>query len=188
MSVVFDIGDADGLTQHLSDTIKKARRAGLKSAALRLSSIIVNDLIPNAKPRPPDDQGAYKAGWGPGCITELEDGDVILMTNTAPHAPIVEFGAKAENVKIGRAFINALAEWVVRKGLVGKGRGSIQGRALEDEAQSMAWAIGKTMQKKGIFNHDGDEGLRIAEKARALAPKIVAEELAAEIQDALRGI
>ncbi len=188
--ISFDIQDTDGLFEHVSDAIEKGRRAGMLSAGMRLVGVIQNELIPQAKPHPPEDQGAYKAAWHAEPTATGAD-----VYNDSPHAPIIEYGARAANIKVGRKLIDALSEWIVRKGLAGKGRGSIQARAHADEVRSFAFAIAKSMQgfgmnrsgPPGIFNYsDPRGGLRIAEKARARAPKIVAEEIAAEIRDALK--
>ncbi len=172
---------ADGkLTRHLSERMKAGVRNGMLSGGQRLVGIIQNELIPAEDP-PPIDQRAYVAGWH---AEPLDEGAVVY--NDVPYAGVIEHGVRGENVKIGRAMISALAEWVVRKGFLGKGPGSIGARAQEDEAQDAAWAIAKSMQKRGIFNRES-EGLQIARKAELRAPKIVAEEVAAEIHAAMKG-
>lgn len=174
------IRDSDQLIRLLGDRFEKAKRLGCYSAANRLLQMIVTDIVPSTKPWPPVDQGAYNAGWAMEPVT-----NGVLLYNAAPHAPVIEWGARAENIKIGRKMIDALAEWVVRKGLLGKGAGSIQDRSEDQEAQSMAWAIAQNMRRRGIFNHDS-EGLRIAEQASKRAPAIVVEEIRAELEEALR--
>ena len=179
--ISFDIKDAARLTEHLGGQIAEARRRGVASAGQRLVQVIQTRLIPAEDP-PPVDQRAYAAGWDSQPTPEGAD-----VFNTAPHAGVIEFGARADNVKIGRRMIDALAEWVVRKGLLGRGPGSHQGRSQEAEAQSAAWAIARSMQKRGIFNRGGGEGLGIARKAARLAPGIVAEEIRAELAELSRG-
>lgn len=174
------IGEGEKLTRHLAAKVKLAKERGTVSAGLRLVQIITTRLIPAEDP-PPIDQRAYVAGWD----TQPTDYGAIVF-NTAPHAVIIEHGGRA-GFEIGRKMIDALAEWVVRKGLLGKGSGSIQGRSQEQEAQSFAWAIATKMRQRGIFNRNGGEGLRIAEKAAALAPGVMVEEIRAELEEALKG-
>ncbi len=149
--ISFDIQDTDGLFEHVSDAIEKGRRAGMLSAGMRLVGVIQNELIPQAKPHPPEDQGAYKAAWHAEPTATGAD-----VYNDSPHAPIIEYGARAANIKVGRKLIDALSEWIVRKGLAGKGRGSIQARAHADEVRSFAFAIAKSMQGFGrdLFRHN----------------------------------
>jgi len=174
-----EIGDAHLVVAELAGKIKLAKERGILSAAQRLVQVIKTQIIPSQE-RPPVDQGAYLAGWDAEPTALGAD-----VFNDAPHAPIVEYGARAPNIKIGRQMILALSEWVVRKGLIGRGRGSIHERAQNDEAQSMAWAIANSMKNRGIFNSSGQEGLRILEQARARLPKLLEEEIAAELQDLL---
>ena len=178
--IKIDIKDSDVLIKRLGERFEKAKQAGIYSAANRLLQHIVTVVVPGEKP-PPTDQGLYNASWE---IEQIRNGAILF--NTAPHAAVIEHGARAENIKVGRKMIDALAEWVVRKGLLGKGKGSIQTRSQEQEAQSTAWAIAQNMRKRGIFNRDA-EGLHIAEKASKKAPQFVIEEIKAELEEALRG-
>jgi hypothetical protein len=177
--LTFRIQDAGKLTDHLKKTIHTAAMQGVVSAAFRIVGIIQNEIIPEEKPQPVD-QGAYRAGWIVGYTAKGAD-----VYNVAPHAPIIEFGARASNIKIGRAMIEALSEWVVRKGLVAKSAGNIQASALENEAQRAAWAIAMSMKKRGIFNREGNAGLGVLKKAKLRIPAVLAEEVAAEIREAL---
>jgi hypothetical protein len=189
--ITFDINDTDGMFKHFSTAIEKGRRAGMLSAGMRLVGVIQNELIPQAKPYAPEDQGAYKGAWHAEPTADGAD-----VYNDSPHAPIIEYGARASRIKVGRKLIDALSEWIVRKGLAGKGRGSIQVRAEADEVRSFAFAIAKSMQgfgdnrsgPPGIFNaNDPRGGLRIAEKARERSHKLIIEEVTAEIREALKG-
>lgn len=178
--LTFRIEDAGKLTEHVRKEVNAAAKRGALSAALRMVGVIQNELIPAEDPQPVD-QGAYRAGWH---AEQTPEGAVLY--NDAPHAPIIEHGARAENIKIGRAMIEALAEWVVRKGLVTGARTNIQDSALEDDAQRYAWMIAMSMKKRGIFNREGNKGLGILRKAIDRLPKLMAEEIAAEIKEALR--
>ncbi len=131
---------------------------GLHSAAARGVQIIVTEIIPSRIPQPVD-RGLYRAGWR----FRLEF-DGAWIENNEPTAEIIEGGVRAENIKIGRAMIQALTEWVVRKGLTDA-----------EDAPRAAWAIAKSMQRKGIFG--GGKGLRIFEEfyTRRLDPLIKGE-------------
>jgi hypothetical protein len=170
-----DIEDSDRLTRHLAEQIAGVKKRGLLSAAGRLVQVIQTELIPHENP-PPVDQAIYKDAWD---FQETAEGAAVF--NTAPHAAVIEYGARAENIKPGRAMVRALSEWVVRKGLVPK-TGNIQDQAGEKGALSVAWAIITSMKRRGIFNRDR-EGLRIAEKAAARAPALIAEEIRAELRE-----
>src|ERR1700677_3188412 len=109
-----------------------------------------------------------------------------------PYASVIENGAQAANVKIGRAMIDALAEWARRKGLNGhdpKGRSSPDAYA---QARQIAWAIARAMQGtakvegKGIFNRNGEQGLGIARKAAKRVAEFVGEEVNREIKRGLK--
>jgi hypothetical protein len=178
--ISFDIQDAGKLTRYVGERLDLAKRRGAVAAGQRLVQVITSEIIPREDP-PPIDQRAYVAGWD---SQPTRDGADVF--NTAPHAAVIETGARASAIKPGRAMVNALAEWAVRKGLLGTGKGSIQGRSQEAEAQSMAWAIIQNMRKKGIFNR-GSEGLHIAAKAAKRAPAILAEEIRAEIEQLMKG-
>jgi hypothetical protein len=180
--ITFDIKQYVELTQYLQQNVSSALNRGIGSAAFRVLQDIVVTVQGMPERERPFNQGAYLAGWHvePTAV----GADVV---NDAPHAPHIEWGVRADHVKIGRKMIDALAEWAVRKGLLGKGPGSIQERSAGDDAQSLAWAIAKNMQKVGIFNRNGREGLRIAEDAARRSPALIIEEVRAEIQAALGG-
>jgi hypothetical protein len=123
----------------------QAAYQGLILAGARSLQIITTEIIPKRIPQPVD-RGVYRAGW------KLRIGpDYVEIYNDEPVASIIEEGARAGNIKPGRAMLEALARWALRKGLAGS----------EREAMSTAWAIARTMQRKGIFNRDGQQGLGI---------------------------
>lgn len=155
----------DQLVKHIHDRTLKATRRGLVSAAMRLVGVIQNELIPAENP-PPINMRAYTAAW----IARASEMGMDVV-NTIPYAAIIEFGARAENIKVGREMIDALAKWAQQKGI-----------ATDDaDARQAAWAIATSMTRKGIFNRGGSQGLRIAEKAGARAPAIASEEIRREI-------
>lgn len=164
------IDQAPEWIRKLEDKRRKAAERGLVSAAHRVVNYIQTEIIPK-EPRVPVDRGTYRAGWR---ARRIEGG--ALVYNNVPHAEIVEHGAKAENIKIGKKMIDALAEWVARKGMTGNAKG-VERAA---EARRIAWAIAKSMQKNGIFNRGG--GLKILEKARKMIGQFIQEEVRAELR------
>jgi hypothetical protein len=155
---------APELMEKLGPRMRQAAIAGCLSAAMRGMQIIVTQIIPSRTPEPVD-RRTYAAGWR---AYSIPTGGVI--ENLEPHAPIIEDGARAENIKPGRAMLDALAEWVVRKGI-----------APQEEARGVAWAIARAMQRRGIFGR----GMKVlAELVERHLPKILEEEIAHEIERA----
>lgn len=172
------IEEAPDWVGRLGPKLRKASLKGMLSAGVRLVSVIQNEIIPREE-RVPVDRGLYKAGWR---ADKASYG--ALVHNDAPHAAVIEHGVRAHNVKIGRVMIDALTEWVIRKGLVSKGTGRIQRAAARVQAEGVAWAIARDMQKRGIFKMG--KGLGILEKAVKRAPAIIKEEIKREIDIAKR--
>lgn len=173
MGKTFDLKDAGLFCNLLKTEIHDAVMRGLLAAAYRTVEYIVADVMP-ALPQPPVDRGAYRSGW-----RAKREHYGALVENTAPHAPFIEFGVRAANVKIGRAMIDALTTWVKRKGLGGRIVLSVKGarhvKATDTEARSIAWAIAKTMQKHGIF--DRGKGLRVLAIAERRIPEFIRVEV-----------
>jgi hypothetical protein len=173
MGKVWSLKDAGLMVNAVKKDVHKAAVEGMQAAGYRVVQKIVGEIIPSL-PRPPVDRGAYRAGWR---VRKTPNGCVV--ENVAPHAAFIEFGVRAGQVKIGRAMIESLAAWVRRKGIGGKtvtgGSGKVRHvRATESEARSIAWAIAKSMQKKGIF---APHGLRVLEKATRSIPQFMREEI-----------
>lgn len=170
-----DFGDF--MKSHVRDSVRR----GALSAAMRMVEIIKAEIIPSHGDRAPVDKGIYRAGWE---FRQTTDGGVDVF-NAVPYAPYIEHGVRGENVKISRAMIDALTEWVKRKGLVSshETRGSRRVRKadniFQDEARQAAWAIAMNMQKQGIFNRG--EGLGILKEVRARIPDILREEIKREL-------
>jgi hypothetical protein len=169
------ISAAPGWVQRLGPRLRKAAVRGLQSAGHRLVQEILR-VVDETDPKP-FDRGLYQAGWR---STPTREGAIVH--NDVPWAPIVEWGARAKNIKPSRAMVDALAEWVMRKGLVAKREGGASAGSANSEARAMAWAIVTSMMKRGIFNRDGQPGLRILERARRRLPQIVAEEVKREVE------
>lgn len=172
----FSTNDLDGFLKWMRGGIEAASMRGFLSAAERTVEHITTVLIPGEDP-PPVFMRAYAAGWHAEKTSRGAD-----VVNTVPYASVIEHGARPENIKIGKAMIDALTEWVIRKGLVGKPkRGEARGQQMVD-ARNVAWAIAMHMKKVGIFNRNGQKGLRIAERAHKKAIGFVREEVKREIE------
>lgn len=170
----FDISEAEELARYLGLSLDKVARRAVLSLAHRLVQHITTYVIPR-EPRQPVDRGLFRAGWK---AKKVPEGAYVY--NGMPYAGIIEYGAKAENVKISRAMIIALTGWVLRKGLVKGGRGKKAKAAANASATKVAWAIAMSMKKKGIFN--GGQGLRVLEKAMKILQHGFAGELKREIE------
>lgn len=181
---VWDLNDAGLMLGEIKGEMKKAAHAGLLAAAHRIVEHIVANIIPNLD-RPPVDRGIYRAGWRARRISEG-----AIVENVAPHAPFIEYGVRAAHVKPGREMIDALTKWVQRKGIGGrtvissntKSSAGLFGtrhvKASTTEARSIAWAIAKDMQKRGIF---APKGLQVLEKASKDFPRFIREEVIREL-------
>lgn len=158
--------------------IEEGTRKGLLSAAHRMVNVIQTEVIPSISPQP-SARGRYRAGWRAD-----EDGDGAYYENTTPHAAIVEGGARPENIKVGRAMIEALVDWLHVKRI-----------ATGVEANRIAFAIAHSMASqytsrgqtftgggKGIF---GGVGLKIMETANRRLPQVVREEVEREVATAI---
>lgn len=166
----------------LSNQMPSAAKRGLYAAALRIVADLQND---GSLPR---DRGTYRAGWRADPTDEGAD-----VYNVATHGLFVEEGVRGENVKIGRAMIDALAEWAKRKGIgivyrpVQKGGKLVAGkgrvRAIRpslDRLREIAWAIAVSMKRRGIFN--APHGLKpLANAFKANARRYAEEEVKREI-------
>lgn len=142
---VVPLSKAAAQFEGLKAEMKAAAFRGLVSAGARGLQVLIVEIIPKRVPQPVD-RGTYRAGW------KLRIGpDYVEIYNDEVVAPIIEDGARASNIKVGRAMLQALASWAMRKGLAGDPK----------DAMRIAWGIARTMQKKGIFNRDGKQGLGI---------------------------
>lgn len=155
--------EAEQLFDELQSSMKQAALRGLVSAAQRLVQEIVLRIIPSKTPQPVD-RGIFRAGW-----RAYPEVDGATIENLETHAAFIEWGVRGENVKIGSGMIEAIREWILRKGI-----------ADPDEATRVAFAIAVTARKFGIFH--GGQGFRILESALKLAPDIMREEIENEIR------
>ena len=161
---VVNLADAAAFFSKVADEkFRTAAKKGLLSAAKRMATLIVIRYIPNAKLKQPVDRGAYKAAWGAGVE---EDG--AYFDNIAPHAPFVEYGVRvrAGASKPGKAMIQAIAEWAVRKGI-----------ADPEIASRAGFFIAMKIKSKGI------EARAVMEAAnKDVLDQVVKEELERELK------
>lgn len=146
---------------------KEAVLRGLVSAANRGKNTIISQIIPSRSPEPTD-RGIYRAGW------KVEhDQNSATIFNPEVHAIFIEHGVQGQNIKIGFMMINALAEWVVRKGIATDVK----------KARSIAWAIATKMKQRGIFyGKSGSGGLGILKELREnFLPTFIQEEIVREL-------
>jgi hypothetical protein len=149
---------------------------GLYSAALRGVVEIQTRIIPQLVPQPVD-RGVYKAGW-----MATRDNDGASIENSAPHASFIENGVRASSIKIGKVMIEALTEWVIRKGLVSETILLSGATAVStSDAVSIAWSIARGMKRKGIFG----QGLQVVPKLEELLPEIIGREVTREVTRAI---
>ncbi len=153
--------DASAAYGKIGKDIHEAALKGLRKAATwGLAQIIV--AIHEHSP-PPIDRGAagYLGGWQ---ILPLPNG--AMLYNDELQAIFIEYGVRADHVKIGRKLISALAAWGVRKGI-----------CADDEAEDFAWAVAHAFKKRGIFNQEGQGGFRILEGVMKRLPRVVRQEI-----------
>lgn len=179
----FDLSQSEQLKRWLDEGIKRGVMKGLLSTAQRTVGVIQNEIIPSEKPSPVFDDH-YRQGWHAEATERGAD-----IYNDMPYASVIENGARAENVKIGTKMIDALTEWVRRKGLAGANKNSPKTTA---NARQIAWAIARSMQGTGtkegtgIFNRDGKQGLHILGKAAKKLAVFVEEEIKREVKRELK--
>lgn len=164
---------AEAAIKQYGEKLRKAAGLALYSAAIRGVGVIQTQIIPSIVPKPVD-RGLYRAGWRAVPILGV-GGDVAgaEIFNVEPHAPWIEGGVRASNVKVGRAMIDALTEWVKRKGLAGRGK-RYKGDAA---ARGIAFAIALKMKKQGIFR--GGQGMHVlGTLMKGRMPSIVQAEIA----------
>lgn len=153
---------------------------GLRAAAVRIQGLIITETIPRTKPTPVD-RGIYRAGW---TVDILPNG--ARLRNWVPWAYFIEEGVLPKRVKISRKMIDALTEWVRRKGIGGTTKHTNGGPVLVEKptpliARSIAWAMATVMKKRtGI--HGGKGGRGILKRTLFYAPKFIEAEIIREIE------
>ncbi len=174
----FRIEDANLFLAYVHASMKEAAKKGLLSAAIRTVSDVQNVAIPSTAPMPVD-RGIYKAGWKAEAI---ENGAKVY--NDVPYAAIIEDGGQAKNVVLGRKLIDAIAQWVQRKGIGGTTTVSKSGiarvaKVSKTEAVGIAFAIVKSLQARGLFR---GTGLQVFARVARNIPKYIEEEVAKEFR------
>lgn len=167
-TVVIDLKDAAQYMQNeVGKAIREGAKKGLYSAAIRMVGIIQSKIIPQTVPEPVA-RGVYKAGWK---YEQIEEGAAYF--NTVPYAAMIEHGVRRERVHIGPNMIRALMDWVRLKGIA----------SSPEEAHDKAWAVAKSLQKKGIFKMG--QGLKIMTRANdEELTRVLEEEVKREVDRA----
>lgn len=179
MTVVIDLKNAGAYIGALPDHHRNLAISALRIAAAHCVQTIQSVIIPSRNPQPVD-RGIYRAGWK---VDSIPEGAVFY--NDSPIAAIVEHGVRGSNVKIGRKMLAALAEWVVRKGMVKKIAGGVQNTAQTNAAMSIAWAIAKAAAAgRGFHNRYSDGGQQIMSECNV---RFTNEYVRDEIQRAIGG-
>ena len=160
-----DLKDAAGMVDELGREVERAALRGLYSAALRGVATIQTLIVPSRTPQPVD-RGLFRAGWRAYFDVARK---AVTIENNEPHAVLIEEGVRGARVRVGRQMVDALAAWVARKGL-----------ASPAESVSVAWAIARSMQRRGIFR--GGQGFKILDELVAkYLPRFIDEEVRREI-------
>lgn len=175
MGYSIGIDEAGAWVKGLKGKLRKAAMKGLLSAGNRMVQHIQVTLIPKAQPHMPVDRGLYRGGWH---VRETATG--ALVYNNAPHAAFIEYGVR--RARIGQAMIDALTDWVLRKGLVARASDRAGRASTRQQAQNIAWAIAKDMQRRGIFAKG--KGLGILAAAVEKAPTFIRQEIKREVDTA----
>lgn len=152
MGSTISLKSAGGWVDHIRVDMQKAGMKAALSAAMLGVRNIQSVIIPSFA-HPPVNRGTFKAGWK----FEKTDKGARVYNRVYPQSPLIEFGVRGANVKIGYAMIIALMEWVTMKGLGFKNP--------DDTLKSVAWAIAKSMKRRGIFNLGSTEGFHIIDQA-----------------------
>lgn len=122
------------------ERVIKAIRRSVAEHAPRLAAEVIDATTPK-----PVDRGTYRRSF----VTEdLPTGAAFY--NYAPHAAIIENGRRP-----GARMppVLALALWVFRKGIVKGGRAKMVSEERWQEARSIAFAIARAIQKRGLPAH-----------------------------------
>jgi len=150
----------------LTKNMRKAALDGLREAAMLSVRDIQVSIIPGLGEHPPIDIRRYVAGWR---VKPLDNGAMIY--NSLPYAPVIEGGRRPMKGHVGEQMIKGLESWVRRHGLAnevvtvrGKGGTSrtrlVKGTA--SEVRRIAWAIAIMIQRRGMWQPNGLQVLKIA--------------------------
>ena len=118
------------------DEVVRAVRVTVKLHAPRLAQ----EEIASSKPYAPVDRGVYKRSFH---AEDIDDG--CAFYNDAPYAGVLELGRRPGKMPP----VAILAEWVIRKGLVGKRKAGKAGASQLAAARGIAFAIAAAMKKRG---------------------------------------
>jgi len=183
-TTVVSLDHAAGMVDEIKAKLRAAAIKGLRVAAVRGIRVVTTQIVPSRSP-PPVDRGVYRAGWK---LESLPNGAAIY--NDTPHAKFIEYGVRASNVRIGRAMIDALTEWVRRKGIGGGvSKTGKPKKPSENQARQIAWAIARRAKSKSglaFFAGPRGDGFQILrELSDQHLPAIIREAVDREIARAV---
>jgi len=173
--------EVPGLLKRHAKEMPEAIARGAMAAAHRARTRLVRVS--------PVDLGQYKNSWA---IKDIKSGNVrnISVINDAPHAGIIELGARPH--KVNAAGIEALKEWAKRHMLLAAVKSARRYRGKKAKAELMsqideaalriAFAIAKKIEKRG------QKGRFIVEKEMPTIQRWLAMELARSLDRTLRRI
>lgn len=171
----YSLREAAKIQGDMSKQVRQAGMRALQSAAYRVVER-VHGLIAAENPTPVD-RGISRAGWR---VVKVENGYAVV--NDVPHTAFMEHGVPGASVKISRKMIDALTEWVLRKGIVGGAAGGRKRSATKSQrkaARDAAWAIAVSLKKSGIFKQGA--GLKILERALKGIDRVIQGEFEREM-------
>jgi hypothetical protein len=141
------------ILSNLDQKTEKAVVRGLRSTGMRMVGIVVKE-IDNAEPFPAVDRGELRNSvrYEPterGCI----------VTVTAPHAAIIEYGTRPF-----RPPLEPLVRWVLRKGLANPKK---RARKMRPKKPKKPRVVKKTTTKTKTKSKDKTKGKRMTRNERA---------------------
>lgn len=138
----------------LAESQKAAALKGMQVAVHLHAPRVVNEEIDKTIPKPVD-VGTYRRSWE---VRDRRDG--VALFNHSLHASIIETGRRP-GARMPPP--KAIAEWVYRKGLVGKGADGLAA------AKKVGFLVARKIQLKGL------EGKHILSRSAARLHPIVRE-------------
>ncbi len=168
--------------------IEKQTNSGRRQRVFRAAAVIAAQRTRTALvAKTPTDMGIMRNAWK---VVRKADTEVRIE-NLAPHAGIIERGARPHGVNA--AGVQALREWVIRKGLVTYSRGPGRGKEgparlvsitkkqaaserYSAEVEAIVWGIVKKLKEKG------QKGLFIARNLVPDATKWLGYEFLRQLQ------
>lgn len=194
-AVVLDLDEVSSwLDKRLGPSAtKEVVKKGLYSAALKMVQVVQTKVIPQIHPTPVA-RGVYRAGWK---AWRLPKG--AAFGNTVPWAGAVEHGLRGKDIKVGRAMLASLTDWVRLKGISTTNARRTAFAIAVKMASEVRVRSGKSIllptkeggRKRGQLIRiivGGNKGMKprgVMAKATEFLPAVIREEVAAALQAAI---